>query len=106
MLISTAVRNEVPDVTKEGLLPYDYIILTTKNIPDVPPTVAQLIAPALPKNKTAAQSTIVLIQNGLNIEKPLLEAYPYTPVLSGVSLIGSEEREPGMIIQDDKGTYL
>jgi 2-dehydropantoate 2-reductase len=56
------------------------------------------------KNNT--HTTIVLIQNGLNIEKPLVEAYPSTPILSGVSLIGSAELDPGVIVQDDRDRLL
>jgi hypothetical protein len=44
-----------------------YIICTTKNIPDVPPSLGDLIKPAV----TPGHSIIVLIQNGLNMEKPL-----------------------------------
>lgn len=49
---------------------------------------------------------MVLIQNGLNIEKPLNKAYPFIPILSGVSMIGSEETAPGVIVQDDKDRLL
>lgn len=44
---------------------------------------------------------IVLIQNGLNIEKPMFEAFPDNIVLSGVSLIGSHEVSHGVIEHDD-----
>jgi ketopantoate reductase len=43
----------------------------------------------------------VLLQNGLNIEKPFLASHPSTPVLSGVSLIGSAEPSPGQIVHDE-----
>jgi 2-dehydropantoate 2-reductase len=93
------VRNTVPDIAKEDLAPYDYILLSTKNIPDVPPTIADLVAPAIPKTNT--HTTLVLLQNGLNIEKPFLSSHPNTPVLSGVSLIGSAEPSPGQIVHDE-----
>lgn len=47
---------------------------------------------------------IVLIQNGLNIEKPLIEAFPQNVVLSGISMIGSHEPTPGNIVHDYKDT--
>ncbi|KAF2802185.1 2-dehydropantoate 2-reductase [Mytilinidion resinicola] len=100
----THVRAEVPDITKESLKPYDYIICTTKNIPDIPPSLSSLLSPALPYENTTA--VLVLIQNGLNIEKPLQDAFPTTPILSGVSLIGSAEIRPGKIIQDDHDRLL
>ncbi|ORY10199.1 ketopantoate reductase PanE/ApbA C terminal-domain-containing protein [Clohesyomyces aquaticus] len=98
------VRNEVPDISAEKLNPYDYIILTTKNIPDIPPSISSLISPALPPNNT--HTTLVLIQNGLNIERPFLKSHPSTAVLSGVSLIGSAETAPSIIVQDDKDRLL
>jgi 2-dehydropantoate 2-reductase len=98
------VRNTIPNIIKENLPPYDFILLATKNIPDISPTVIDLVAPALPKDNT--HTTLVLIQNGLNIEKPFLTSHPTTPVLSGVSLIGSAEPSPGQIIHDEPDRLL
>lgn len=63
---------------------YDYIVLTTKNIPDGPMTCEDIIRPAV-----TAKSVIVLVQNGILIEEPMRAAFPNNIVLSGVSLIGS-----------------
>jgi 2-dehydropantoate 2-reductase len=90
----TEVVNKVPEASDR---PFDYIICTTKNIPDVPPTVVDLIRPAV----TPGHSVIVLIQNGLNIEKPLLKAFPNNICLSGVSLMGADELSPGSILEND-----
>ncbi|KAF1931844.1 ApbA-domain-containing protein [Didymella exigua CBS 183.55] len=95
----SAVRNSVPDIVAEKLQPYDYIVLCTKSIPDVGPTLVDLVKPALPKDNT--QTTLVLLQNGLNIEKTFLATHPDTVVLSCVSLIGSAERSPGRIVQNE-----
>jgi ketopantoate reductase len=91
------VRNTIPDVAKEGLKPFDFIFVATKNIADVNPTVSEIIAPAV----TPGHSTIALIQNGLNIEKPLIATFPKNVILSGVSLIGATETKPGSILHDD-----
>jgi 2-dehydropantoate 2-reductase len=96
---NTQVRNTIPSIKQESLPPYDYILLATKNTPDIPPTIVDLISPALPTLNT--YTTLVLIQNGLNIEKPFLASHPTTPILSGVSLIGSAEPSPGQIIHDE-----
>lgn len=93
------VRNTIPNITAEKLPPYDYILLATKNIPDIPPTAVDLVLPALPQENT--HTTLILLQNGLNIEKPFLQSHPTTAVLSGVSLIGSAELTPGQIVQDE-----
>lgn len=77
--------------------PFDFIVVTTKNVPDQPPTVAEVIAPAV----THGHTVIVLLQNGINIERPLFGAFPDNIVLSGVSMISATETEPGKIRQDD-----
>jgi len=89
---------------EEKIEPYDYVVLCTKNIPDVSPSAVDLIAPALPKNSN--RTTLLLLQNGLNIERPFLRPFPNTPILSGVSLIGSAEPSPGRIVQDEGDKLL
>ncbi|KIW00515.1 hypothetical protein, variant [Verruconis gallopava] len=91
------VTKTVPDVASEAS-PFDYVVVTTKNIPEVAPTVADIIAPAV----TPGHTGILLLQNGLNIERPLVERFPTNPILSGISLVGSTEYEKGKIKQDDK----
>lgn len=93
----TTVLNTIPNVFNEALTPFDYIVVTTKNVPDVSPSVAELVAPALTPGITA----IVLMQNGLNIEKPLQARFPDTTILSGVQLIGAEEKSPGVILHNE-----
>jgi 2-dehydropantoate 2-reductase len=84
------------------LPPYDFVVVTTKNIADVPPTVAELIGPAI----TPGHTTIALIQNGLNIENPLVAAFPTNPVLSGISLIGATEGPHGTIRHEDHDVLI
>lgn len=83
---------------KEGLEPFDFIIVTTKVIPEAPPSVAEIIGPAVTPSHTA----IVLSQNGLNIEKPLIAAFPSNPLISSISLISVAEKGHGRIVQEDK----
>ncbi|KUL92168.1 hypothetical protein ZTR_02507 [Talaromyces verruculosus] len=84
-------------ISRRDDAPYDFIVVTTKNVPDQPPTVAEVIAPAV----THGHTVIVLVQNGINIERPLFAAFPDNIVLSGVSMISATETEPGNIRQDD-----
>ncbi|KAF2097155.1 2-dehydropantoate 2-reductase family protein [Rhizodiscina lignyota] len=93
----TQVVSKVPNVKEENLPAFDYIVCATKNIPDVPPTVVDIISPAV----TPSHTVIVLIQNGLNIEKPIFAAFPQNIVLSGVSMIGSNETKLGFIQHDE-----
>lgn len=65
--------------------PFEYVVVTTKNIPDGPQTCEDIVRPAIVPGKT----TIVLLQNGINIEKPMIKEYPTNHILSGISLIGS-----------------
>jgi len=94
------LTNAVPHAGDAGA--FDYIVCVTKNIADVPPLVSDLIRPAVAYGETV----IVLIQNGLNIEKPLLAAFPDNVVLSGVSLVGANEPKPGFIQQDFPDTLF
>lgn len=91
------VRDTIPDVIKEALPPFDYIICATKNIPDMSPTLADLIKPAV----TLGSSVFVLIQNGLNIEAPLIRAFPKNVVVSGTSFNESHLLGPGTIAHTD-----
>ncbi|KAK5219154.1 hypothetical protein LTR99_006464 [Exophiala xenobiotica] len=95
----TEILNKIPDVISpdSSIKPFDYIICTTKNIPDIPPTLVDIIKPAV----TPGHSVIVLIQNGLNIEKPLHKEFPTNIVLSGVSFMGADELSPGHILEND-----
>ena len=97
-LLTKLVLNAIPNVEKEILTPFDFIVVTTKNIPDVPPTVAEIITPAV----TPGHTSIMLLQNGLGIEKALLAAFPKNVILSGISLIGATETQPGYILHDDR----
>jgi len=88
------IRSTIADAAGADVPPYDFIVVTTKNIPDVPPTTCTLIEPAV----TSDLSTIVLVQNGLNIEKPLLKAYPNNTIISGVQMISASEIAPGVVL--------
>lgn len=87
----------MPDVQKDSLTPFDFVVVCTKNIPDVPPTVTEIIASAVTPGHTA----IVLVQNGLNIEKPVIAAFPSNVVISGISRMSSAELSPGQIFHQD-----
>jgi ketopantoate reductase len=90
------IVSKVPDVLSESLPAFEYIVVTTKNIPDVKPTVLDLIESAV----TPGVSAIVLLQNGLNIEKPIVDRFPDNIVLSGVSIISASEPKKGHIVHE------
>ncbi|KAK2013697.1 2-dehydropantoate 2-reductase [Colletotrichum eremochloae] len=74
---------------------YDYVVCCTKNIPDAGPSLPDVIAPAVSPGHTI----IVLIQNGLNIQRPFFSRFPTNIVLSGVSRIDAHEVSPGVVEQ-------
>ncbi|CAN9441502.1 unnamed protein product [Alternaria alternata] len=104
----SVVRNSIPDLVGEGIeqQPFDYVMLCTKNMPDILPTAVDLISPALPTGSNASKTTLILLQNGLNIEKPFLRPHPNVCILSGISMIGSAETMPGTIVQDEGDKLL
>ncbi|SPB52007.1 Retrotransposon gag family protein [Aspergillus niger] len=98
-LFDAIVLNNVPSVADSVTVrPFDYVVCCTKNVPDVSPTVCEIIAPAISPGHTV----IVLVQNGLNIEKPFLRRFPSNIILSGVSRIDAHEVAPGIIEQRQK----
>ncbi|SCU81312.1 LAME_0B06480g1_1 [Lachancea meyersii CBS 8951] len=87
---------------------FDYIVVTVKNIPDGPKsgTVHEIVRPVVESNHQIDASritSIMLIQNGLDIEKELLEHFDQNcyklALLSGVQLIGSTKVGPGKVVQ-------
>jgi 2-dehydropantoate 2-reductase len=100
-VLARIVIKAIPTI-QDGDTPFDYVVCTTKNVPDVPPDLVTLIAPSI----TSGHTVIVLVQNGLNIEKPLFRQFPNNIVLSGVSMIGSHEVLPGVIEHDFPDTLV
>ncbi|KAH7323109.1 6-phosphogluconate dehydrogenase [Stachybotrys elegans] len=90
----SAIVRSVPDVARDGLTAFDFIVVTTKNIPDAPPSVVDVIRPAV----TPGHTVIVLSQNGINIERPLAAAFPGNAILSSVSMISATETRPGVVL--------
>lgn len=98
MIYIHIVRNQIPNISQEkDTPPYDFVVVTTKNVTDVPPSVAEIIQPAVTPGHTA----ILLLQNGLNIERPVVAAFPSNPVLSGITIIGAREQPRGTIRHDN-----
>ncbi|EGV61373.1 hypothetical protein PSN45_000041 [Yamadazyma tenuis] len=71
-------------VDEVGDVFFDYVVVCTKNLPDSKLPCERLIAPAIKPG-----TCIVLIQNGLDIEVPVLNKFPNNLVISGISLTGA-----------------
>lgn len=68
----------------------DYVLLCCKVLPDIDRV--KLIKPAIHAN-----TAIVFIQNGVEIEQALLEAFPHQPVISGLAFICVNQTAPSHI---------
>ncbi|RMJ16629.1 hypothetical protein CDV36_003695 [Fusarium kuroshium] len=89
------ILREVPNV--EAGPAFDWVICYTKNIPDV----GQRLEATIRQAVTPGVTTIVLVQNGLGIEKPFVEAFPDNVCLSVVSFCGVQETSPGQILHNE-----
>ncbi|WAK01720.1 ketopantoate reductase family protein [Methylobacter sp. YRD-M1] len=69
----------------------DYVLLCTKVLPDI--DLAALVRPAV-----SAETAIVFIQNGVEIEQTMLTAFPDNEVISGLAFICSNRISPGEIL--------
>ena len=76
----------------------DYIFLTTKVLADMIDP-AELIAPAVHPG-----TAIVMIQNGIDIEHPVHNAFPDNPLITSIAYIGVFRDAPGMITHQGGGT--
>ncbi|KAM0714249.1 hypothetical protein Q7P37_010036 [Cladosporium fusiforme] len=92
--VPSQITQEIPSLDKHN--PFDYILLATKNVPEIKPTVVDLIRNIVEPGKTS----VLLLQNGLNIELPLIHEFPSNVILSGVSLISATEKPQGHIQHD------
>lgn len=75
------IAGSVEEAAKLG--PFDYVVVSTKNIPEVQKT-EDLVRPLIAKD-----TSIVLVQNGIGGEETLMEAFPENHVIGGISMIGS-----------------
>lgn len=75
----------------------DYIILAAKVLPEA--DAVGLLSPAVRSSK----STIVLIQNGIDIERKVAESFPDNRLLSTVAYIGVSRPAPGRVLHLGSG---
>ena len=93
--LNVVVLRAIPQVAEATDQRFDYIVCCTKNIPDVEPTLVDIITPAI----SVGHTVIVLIQNELHIERPIQARFPQNVVLSGISRIDAHAVGEGVIEQ-------
>ncbi|PIA17304.1 ApbA-domain-containing protein [Coemansia reversa NRRL 1564] len=85
------VVRSVEDAVSDGTV-YDFIIVCTKALPNLSDD-SEMIVPAVNGNKT----TIILIQNGIGIEKAFCVRFPESPIVSAVAYIDVSQPSDGVI---------
>ncbi|KAK4949370.1 hypothetical protein LTR10_011988 [Elasticomyces elasticus] len=70
---------------------FDYLLVATKALPDISDDSALL------EGLVGADTSIVLVQNGIGIEEPYRRRFPKTRILSGVTLASTAQPSPGHI---------
>ncbi|KAF7191077.1 hypothetical protein HII31_07592 [Pseudocercospora fuligena] len=100
--ITPKVVRTVAEASESG--PYDYLIVSCKAIPSA--KTPQTIAPAV----TPGHTTIVLIQNGIDIEPEYASAFPGNTLLTCIAYLPTTQTSPGHISMGNNerleiGTY-
>ncbi|CZR63694.1 uncharacterized protein PAC_13591 [Phialocephala subalpina] len=83
-----------PREAREANIEWDYIVVSTKALPDVSDDSVILEGLVRDGNRRTA---IVLIQNGLGVESPYLSRFPNAIILSAVTIVSAAQTSPGVI---------
>ena len=79
---------------EEGGHEWDYVVVTTKALPDRGDGSA-LISPLV-----GPSTVIVIIQNGVGVEAPYRARFPPNPIVSAVTVISAEQTSLGVVRQN------
>ncbi len=74
----------------------DFLVIATKVLPEI--DIPKIIKPAID-----TKTTIVILQNGINIEEKIAKAFPKNEILSGLAFICVKKASPGIIEHQDYG---
>lgn len=77
----------------------DFILVATKVLPEI--SVVDLVAPAL-----ASQTSIILLQNGIHVEKPIATAFPNHHLISIIAFVCVGKTDPGIVHHQDLGRLI
>jgi 2-dehydropantoate 2-reductase len=88
----------VKEVTQLSIAP-DYIIVCLKVLPEI--NVAEII-----KSAVGPETVIVLIQNGINVEKTVAEAFPDNELISGIAFIAISRLKLGIAKHTGSGKLI
>lgn len=74
----------------------DLVLIATKVLPEI--NLPELIRPVV-----SPTSSILLIQNGIEIEEPIYKAFPNNPLYSAIAHIGVSKTQPGVVHHQLRG---
>jgi 2-dehydropantoate 2-reductase len=77
----------------------DFIIVATKVLPEIN-------IPDMIRKKVSPLTSIVLLQNGIDIEGPIASAFPENELISAIAFISVSRPEYGLIDHKDYGSIL
>ena len=80
-----------PDEARKSKVRWEYIVVSTKALPDVSDDSAQL------EGLVGDGTSIVLIQNGLGVEEPYQRRFPKANILSAVTIVSASQPKHGEI---------
>lgn len=80
-----------PDEARQSKAHWDYILVSTKALPDVSDDSEIL------EGLVGEETAIVLVQNGLGVEEPYAKRFPNATILSGVTIASAAQTQPGHI---------
>lgn len=83
------------DLSPASSIEWDYIVIATKALPDAEGDDAA--ASLNPLLSSSRRTTLVLIQNGLGVERPYTTHFPSTPLLSAVTVVSAAQPSSGHI---------
>lgn len=78
---------------------FDYILIATKALPSID-------IPSLIKNILKAKTKIILIQNGIHIEKNIAENFPNNELISAIAFIGVSRKSAGIVCHQEYGKII
>jgi len=79
--------------------PPDYLLVALKVLPEI--DTAEII-----KEVVGPETAIILLQNGVEIEEPLVKAFPNNEIISGLAFICVTRSDPGHIDHIDFGRLV
>jgi 2-dehydropantoate 2-reductase len=77
----------------------DFILVATKVLPEI--SITDLIAPALSSN-----TSIILLQNGIHIERSIAKAFPRHHLISVIAFVCVSKKSAGTIYHQDLGRII